>query len=122
MGQRQRGGYSQRRGLKTKRIMTDVGISVKYKLERIAEARGESKSGTLNNILRDALSEYELDSLKEVGRENAEKNAFIEAFMKEHFGDDPEDETAAMAEALNAYHQKVGLRFASEEETFILPE
>ncbi len=116
MARVQRSGYSQRRGLKTKRLMTDVGISVKYKLDRIAEVQGDSKSGALNSILRETLAENDIPSWKAAEQQNAEMAAFTSAYIKEHFGDDPEDETLAMSEAIRAFYTHKGYELPVEQE------
>ncbi|WP_258959367.1 hypothetical protein [Paenibacillus tyrfis] len=66
---------------------------------------------------RSSWSSWEL-----VGEENRKQNAFVEAYIQEHFGPDPEDQVLAMSEALKAYHRSQGLEFGPDEETFTLPD
>lgn len=53
--------------------------------------------------------------------ENRKQNEFVTAYIREHFGPDPEDPGLAMSEALNAYYRSLGLEFGPDEEMFILP-
>lgn len=121
MGRIQRSGYKQRRGRQTRRLMADVGIRVKQKLDYVSQVQGGSKNETLNNILREAIVKYELSRWDEATQENAEKSDFIAKYMKEHYETKPEDELQAMSEALHAYYDQQMYNFGSEEETFILP-
>ncbi|MFB6367724.1 hypothetical protein ACFCP7_27555 [Paenibacillus elgii] len=54
--------------------------------------------------------------------ENRKQNAFVEAYIRDHFGPDPENPVQATSEALNAYYRLQGLKFGPDEESFILPD
>ncbi|NRF95786.1 hypothetical protein HQN89_33710 [Paenibacillus frigoriresistens] len=92
----------------TAKIMNDLGESN----ERIEEIM---RACLLPD--RSSWSSWEL-----AGEENRKQSAFVDAYIQEHFGPDPDDTELAMSEALKAYHRSLGLVFGLDEESFILPD
>jgi hypothetical protein len=64
-----------------------------------------------------------LDSWHLAGLENKKQKDFVEKYILEHFGHNPDDEVHAMSEGLKAYYDSLGLNFGNDDEdSFILPE
>lgn len=53
--------------------------------------------------------------------ENQKCNDFVDAYIRIHFGEKPEDETAARSDALKSYYRRNGFEPGADEESFILP-
>ncbi|NBD28384.1 hypothetical protein [Paenibacillus glycinis] len=54
--------------------------------------------------------------------ENRKQTAFVQAYIQEHFGADPDDIIQAQSDALEAYWKSLGFEFGQDQESFILPE
>jgi len=54
--------------------------------------------------------------------EERKEHAFVQAYILEHFGAEPDDIMQAQSDALEAYWKSIGFELSQEEETFILPE
>lgn len=54
--------------------------------------------------------------------ENRKQTEFVQVYILEHFGADPDDPVQAHSDALEAYWESRGFKFGQDEESFILPE
>lgn len=104
----------------------DLPISTKAKLDKIAEKRGQTKTTTLVNLIKEAnrvaTEESEEDSWLDAGKMNRKQNEFVNEYIRTHFGEAPADPVYARSQALKAYYDSLGYEFGTEEEEgFILP-
>lgn len=100
------------------RAMTNAGFTAKL-LAEVGQNNPEIERAVGERLLPDRRS-WRAWLLAE--EENRKQNEFVEAYIQEHFGPDPEDPVLATSEALTAYHRSQGLEFGPDEESFILPD
>ncbi|PLT43549.1 hypothetical protein B8V81_5089 [Paenibacillus pasadenensis] len=103
-------GYTRRIGFKTKRLSTDVGITVKHRIARIADIKGDSKTAVLNELLHTELTGglAMVGSWKTAQGELAEQKKFTRTYILEHHGADRLHDIEAIAEAVQAFRTSKG--------------
>lgn len=115
-----------RRTFRTTKFHYDIPVSVKQKINVIADTLGTTQTETLTNIIKEAnrlyLVENQANNWEAAGQENKSQNDFVNSWIKEHFGDNPENPEQATSEALKAYHASLGFQFGSDADSFILPK
>lgn len=100
------------------RAIVSAGFTAKI-LGDIGESNEQIEEAMRARLLPDRSS---WSSWALAGEENRKQNEFVAAYIREHFGPNPDDPELATSEALKAYHRSQGLVFGSDEESFILPD
>lgn len=108
----------------TKWIQPEVPLSTKQKFYDLSEAYNSLLTDLFIYLVDEEYEEYSINKKIELNfkQETQDCEEFCDAYMKIHFGENPEDETAAKNEALKAYYSFKGFDFGSDESSFILPQ
>lgn len=120
--------YKKRKASSTdKKLWLKVPATSKDRLEKIYTLIPDiTRTDILIHLIDEAGREYKNrnSGQGEVEKQIREQSEFVDAYILEHFGEQPEDEELAQSEALKAYYAREGYSFdtADEEEGFKLPE
>lgn len=108
----------------TVKFWGDVPISYRVKLETIAKHKQVTRTEAMASMIREAFKAYESrqNDWEKACEANREQTAFVNQYIRDHFGENPADPEQAMSDALDAYYKSNGLEFGPDEESFILPE